>query len=141
MKRICLLAALAGLFFAAPVFAQSAVGNSGYYVLNVPIERIYSHRRGYVVEYRKNFMGTERICLPLEWFTRTAETQGPLRGQVVRIRQRSLPPYISVYYRGGRTDHVKLYIRELNHPSWGTVVNGVALDDSFNGVEEIRIIY
>jgi hypothetical protein len=141
MKKICLSAAFAGLLFAAPVFAQNAVVTSEFYVLNVSIEKIYSHQLGYIVEYRKNLMGTERVYLPLEWFTRTVETQNPLKGQLIKIRQQSLPPYLTIYYKGGKTDHIKLFVRDLNHPSWGTVVNGVTLNDNFNGVEEIRIIY
>jgi hypothetical protein len=141
MKRICLLATLSGLLFAAPVFAQNAVGNSEYYVINVYIEKIYSHQKGYIVEYRKNALGTERIYLPLEWFVRQAETETPRKGQIVKIRQPSLPPYIAVYYKDGKTDHVKLFVRDLNDQSWGNVANGIVLDDSFSNVDEIRIIY
>ncbi|MDR2097753.1 MAG: hypothetical protein LBP37_04455 [Spirochaetaceae bacterium] len=145
-ELICLLTALAGLLFTAPVFAQDApnagvVGNSEFYVLNVPLEKIYAHQRGYVTEYRKNLFGTERLYLPLEWFTRTAKTEGPLKGYIVKIRQGTLPPYLSIYYKNGKTDHVKLYVRDLNHPSWGTIANGVNLDENFNGIEDIKIVY
>jgi hypothetical protein len=141
MKRICLLVTLAGLLFAGPVFAQNVVGNSEYYVINVYIEKIYSHQLGYIVEYRKNLMGTERIYLPLEWFTKVVDAETSRKGRVVKIRQPSLPPYVAVYYKDGRTDHVKLFVRDFNHSSWGDLANGIVLDDSFSNVDEIRIIY
>ncbi|MDR2803499.1 MAG: hypothetical protein LBB22_04320, partial [Treponema sp.] len=111
MERV-LLTMLSGVFFVMPVFAQdtpSIVGNSEFYVLNVPIEKIYSHPKGYVTEYRKKVVGTERLYLPLEWFARTTGTEGPLKGQIIKIKQNSLQPYLSLYYKDGKVDHLKLY--------------------------------
>lgn len=148
MKRtgfICLLAvlALAG-GGALPAFAQedaSPVKNSGFYVLQVPVLKIYSHSKGYIAEYRKNFMGTEKVYLPLEWFTRNVDTKEPLKGEIVKLRDGRVMPYMSIYYKDGKTDHVRLYVQGYNHATWGNVSPGVNLDDNFNGVEEITIVH
>jgi hypothetical protein len=130
---------------AVSVSAQQAdagpVTNSEFYVVQVPILKIYSHSKGYIVEYRKNLMGTERLYLPLEWFTRTSETQAPLKGELVRLRDGGALPYLAIYYKGGKTDHVRLYVCGYNHGTWGNVPVGINLDDNFNGVEELTIVY
>ncbi|MDR1256323.1 MAG: hypothetical protein LBJ86_01070 [Spirochaetaceae bacterium] len=132
---------------AVSVTAQQAqadagpVTNSEFYVVQVSILKIYSYSKGYVVEYRKNLMGTEKLYLPLEWFTRTAGMQAPLKGEMVRLRDGSALPYLAIYYKGGKTDHVRLYVHGYDHRSWGNIPSGLNIDDNFNGVEEITIVY
>jgi hypothetical protein len=133
---------------AVSVSAQAEVNpvtSSGFYVIQVQILKVYSYSKGYVIEYRKNFMGTEKLYLPLEWFTRNADTdagkQTPLKGQLVRLRDGAAMPYLAIFYKDGKTDHVKLYVHGYNHRTWGNVPVGVNIDDNFSGVEEITIVY
>ena len=147
MKRIrgvCLIALATFGIQAGAVLAQNEPpgglsGKSPYGVITVPIEKIYSHSKGYVVEYRKNGMGTERLYLPLEWFTLRVNMETVRKGELYKIKNDNVLPYLSVYYRDGKTDHVKLYVRDNSHPTWGTILSGVNLDDQFNGVEEITV--
>jgi hypothetical protein len=133
---------------AVSVHAQAEanpVTGSGFYVIQVQILKIYSHSKGYVVEYRKNFMGTEKLYLPLEWFVRAtgadADKQTPLKGQLVRLRDGAAMPYLAIYYKDGKTDHVKLYVHGYNHRTWGNIPVGVNIDDNFSGVEDITVVY
>ncbi|MDR2445019.1 MAG: hypothetical protein LBD44_03685 [Spirochaetaceae bacterium] len=147
MKRIrsvCLIALVAfgvpvGAVLAQNGSANSPSGKSPYGVITVPIEKVYSHSKGYVIEYRKNGMGTERLYLPLEWFTLRVNMENPRKGELYKIRNGNVLPYLAVYYKDGKTDHVRLYVRDNSHPTWGTILNGVDLDDQFDGVEEITI--
>jgi hypothetical protein len=120
---------------------SNPVANSEFYVVQVQILKIYAHSKGYVIEYRKNFIGTERLYLPLEWFTRSPETQTPLKGDMVRLRDGRSMPYMSIYYKDGKTDHLRLYVQGYNHRTWGNVPVGANIDDNFNGVEEVTISY
>jgi hypothetical protein len=147
MKRnsvIFLLTLLAGGIFVSFSYAQESTGptnTSEFYVLQVPIQKIYSHAKGYIIEYRKNGMGMERLYLPLEWFTRKAVTEGPLKGEIVKLRQGNIMPYLAIYYKAGATDHVRLYVRDYRDNSWGNIPVGVNLDDNFNGVENLTVAY
>jgi hypothetical protein len=146
MKRIrvvFLLAMLTGGFFVSSAYAQAAgpVKTSGFYILQVPIQKIYSHVKGYVIEYRKNGMGMGRLYLPLEWFVRTADTEGPLKGEVAKLKPGNVLPYLVIYYKDGKTDHVRLYIRDYNDNSWGNVPVGANIDNNFAGVEDLTVVY
>ncbi|MDR3356351.1 MAG: hypothetical protein LBO04_04100 [Spirochaetaceae bacterium] len=143
MKRIVCLSVLitfglaAGAVFAQNGAAAGVSGKSPYGVITIPVDKIYSHSKGYVIEYRKNGMGTNRIYLPLDWFIEKVNMETPRKGELMKLKSGSVWPYISVYYRDGKTDHVRLYVREETHSTWGTILNGVDLDDEFGGVEEV----
>lgn len=147
MKRIigvCLVMFVTFGISAGVVLAQNGPaggpsGKSPFGVITLSIEKIYSHSKGYVVEYRKNSIGTERIYLPLEWFTGKVNMETTRKGELYKLKNGNVWPYVSVYYKDGKTDHVRLFVRDNSHQTWGTILNGVDLDDQFNGVEEITI--
>lgn len=144
IRRVCLIALITFGIPASIVFAQDgrAGGSSEespFGVITIPVEKIYYHSKGYVVEYRKNGMGTERIYLPLSWFRQNGNTETTRKGELIKIKNGNVWPYISVYYRDGKTDHVRLYVRDNAHQTRGAIPNSVNLDDKFDGVEEITI--
>jgi hypothetical protein len=67
--RVVLFLALAvfsqGDFLSAQTFAGK---ESDYYYFNYTIEKIYSHRMGYIVVYRMASNKLARVYVPLEWF-------------------------------------------------------------------------
>ncbi len=136
---VCLLFAL---LFVLPAIAQDAArptNQSGdkwseFYYLNLPIEKVYPHRLGYVVVYRKSGNELGRTYLPMEWF---ADSAG--KGELIKIHSGAVWPYLSVFYKSGKFDHLRLYVRSsFDHPSWGNLPQGASIDDNFK-VEDLKL--
>jgi hypothetical protein len=105
---------------------------SEYYYVNVSLEKVIPHKLGFIVVYRKGNFDFAESYLPVEWFGGTAS-----KGEVIRISGGSAWPYMSVFYKGGKVDHVRLYVRkELGHISWGALPSGKNVDDKFK-VEDL----
>ena len=141
MKRIIfLLIILAVLCQGVSLFAQENKNESKYkesefYYFNFPIEKIYSHRLGYVVLYRKGATQIARTFLPVEWFV---DAKG--KGEFIGLRGGNEWPSMSVYYKNGEFSHLKLRIR-LNraHSTWGFVPLNVNIDEHFQDIEEVKL--
>ncbi|MDR1929012.1 MAG: hypothetical protein LBQ44_00135 [Treponema sp.] len=120
------------------VSAQTKIpeGNeSELYCVNIPIEKVYNAKKGYVVVYRRgvNKLGTAYI--PYEWFR--SEIQKGILGQ---LGDGPTQPSLSVFYKEGKFYNVKLYVsKRASHPTWGNLSSAVNLDDRFEGVEELKI--
>ena len=137
MKKVLLLVVLVTLSQGVSLFAQSnkKYKESEYYYYNVPIEKIYTYRLGYVVIYRKGVNQMARTYIPAEWFT---EAGG--KGEVVALGSGKEWPSMTVYYKSGEFSHVRLMLRrERNHESWGVVPLNVNIDDYFKDVEDIKL--
>lgn len=141
MKRFLLVMSfcfLAGSL--APLFAQegSDEQKSEYYYVNVPIEKVYPYRRGYVVEYRKGSIGSRAyVYLPMEWFHTSAA-----KGEYIPTGTGTAWPYLAVYYKAGEFSHVRLYVRrDLRHETWGNLPLGTNLDQYFEDVSDIKLEY
>jgi hypothetical protein len=121
----------------APVFADkiSPENESEYYYVNVPIERIYPYRLGYVVEYRKGLIGRAQVYLPIEWFSASAG-----KGEYIGLASGTSWPYLAVYYKGGEFSHVRLYVRrDMSHETWGNIPQNVNIDSRFENITEIKL--
>jgi hypothetical protein len=132
MKKLFLV--LIAAFQIAPLFAQNvpADGRSDFFYYNVPIERVYPYRRGYVIMYRKGGTELATTYLPREWFDEAAG-----KGDLINLESGPKWPYLTVYYRGGVFSHVRLYVRrDRNHASWGNIPLGVNLDEQFDSIDE-----
>jgi hypothetical protein len=149
MKKIFWVSALCIAFISVmPVIAQeenSKIG-SPYYYVNVPIERVYPYKKGYIIDYQTGTTGTRtaRTYIPLEWFETgpRAETGEPPKGDVILMGAGTAWPYLTVYYKEGEFSHVRLYLRkERNHRSWGSLQRGVNLDEHFEDVTTIELAF
>jgi hypothetical protein len=138
MKKLIFALVILGAL-SAPLFAQkiSEGKESDYFYVNVPIEKIYSYKKGYVVQYRKGANQIAEVYLPMEWFSGTgAETKGELAYQGSGADW----PSMTVYYKSGEFSHVRLYVRrDQRHASWGFLPQGTNLDDRFENVEDLRL--
>jgi hypothetical protein len=138
MKKIYLLSVFGILFMGfMPVSAQQiSEGNeSEYYYVNVPLERIYPSRKGYVVAYRKGVNQIARAYLPEEWFTDSAG-----KGEIITLGPGNSWPYLTVYYKDGEFSHVRLYVRrERSHETWGSVPSNVNIDEHFENVDDLKL--
>ena len=138
MKKLMLLVVLAALSQGITLFAQqsgSKFKESEYYYVNIPIEKIYSYRMGYVVIYRKGVNQMARTFIPDEWFYDTAGI-----GELVALGPGKEWPSMTVYYKNGEFSHVRLTLRRnKSHETWGVVPLNVNLDEYFKGVEEVKL--
>jgi len=113
-----------------------AENSSAYYYVNVHIEKVYPHQLGYMIAYRKSGAELGQAYLPGTWFTKSAG-----KGELIRLEGGAQWPYLSVYYKDGKVDHVRLFVRaEFSHQSWGHIPSTANIDDRFN-VEELKLVF
>jgi len=139
-----LSAAFAVALSALPLFAQEPAkaeaveikpeNKSAYYYVNVPIEKVYPHRLGYLISYRKGPAGLAQAYLPIKWFEKAGD-----KGELIRLEGGTQWPYLSVFYKDGKVSHVRLYVRrEFGHQSWGSLPSTAKIDDRFD-IEELKL--
>jgi len=122
-----------------PVFAQNQRDerDSDYYYVNITLEKIFPHRKGYIVQYRKGMLQYGRAYLPAEWFL-----EANSKGEIITLPAGQAWPSLTVYYKDGVFSHVRLYIhRWASHESWGTIPQNVDLSGKFDDIESIKIEY
>jgi len=122
-----------------PVFAQNQKDerDSGYYYVNITLEKIFPYRKGYIVQYRKGMYQYGRAYLPAEWFT-----DADSKGEVIPLPPGQAWPSLTVYYHNGVFSHVRLYVHRLaSHASWGNIPQNINLDDKFDQIENVIIQY
>ncbi|MDR2313390.1 MAG: hypothetical protein LBE02_02525 [Spirochaetaceae bacterium] len=139
MKTLALLFFTGFLALSAlPLAAQQDWGpanTSELYYINVPIEKVYSYRKGYVVVYRKGLNSLGRAYIPFEWFRPAVA-----KAELIQIGDGKTWPCMSIFYKEGAFYAVRLYIsRRSSHQSWGSIPSTVNLDEYFEGVEAIDI--
>jgi hypothetical protein len=132
------------LFLALAVFSQgdflsaqttSIWEESDYYYLNYTIEKIYTHRLGFIVLYRKASNKLVHTYIPLEWFN----TIGG-KGEIVYLGSGKEWPSMIVYYKNGEFSHVRLRLRKYGlHETWDVVPFNVNIDDFFKDIEEVKM--
>jgi len=123
-----------------PVFAQNEGRpnsmddkDSEYYYVNVTLEKIFPYSKGYVVQYRKNFGQYGRIYLPANWFT-----DADSKGEILTLPAGKAWPSLTIYYRNGAFSHVRLYVhRWASHQTWGSIPQGINIDDQFENIENV----
>jgi len=110
---------------------------SEFYFFNYTIEKIYTHRLGYIVVYRRASNRLERVYLPLEWFN----TIGG-KGEIVYLGSGKEWPSMIVYHKNGEFSHVRLRLRKYGlHETWSVVPFNVSIDDYFKDIEEVKLVY
>ena len=136
MKKT-LLAVIFGLVLSVGpfLFAQNTARESDMYYVSTPVEKIYSHRDGYVVTYRKGVNQMARLYIPMDWFT---DPTG--KADLVALGPGGGWPYLAIYYNKGEFSHIRLYVRRnKSHETWGVVPLNVDISEYFEGVEEIKL--
>ncbi len=109
-----------------------AADESGYFFKSIPITKVYSHRDGYRIIYRRSNMQLAELYLPDNWF-QFEEGQG-MRGkaEIVMADDPSYP-YMSIFWKDGAFDHIRVYLREnKNDFTWGNLDNPENYTDKFN---------
>ena len=134
------------VFNAQPAVAQQAGGNSmedrwgpantsELYYINVPIEKVYPYRLGYLVLFRKGNNALGRAYIPYAWFKFTDR-----RADLVQLGDGPSWPCMSVFYKEGAFYGVRLYVsKRQSHITWGIIPSNVNIDDRFQNVEGIDL--
>jgi hypothetical protein len=136
---VCIFFALLCVLPAVAQDSQAAAAKTGekwssFYYINVPIEKVYPHRLGYVVAYRKSGNELARAYLPVGWFTESAG-----KGELIKMGSGTDWPYLTVYFKEGKFSHVRMHVkRNYDHASWGNLSQGTSIDERFN-VEELKL--
>ena len=108
---------------------------SELYYINVPIEKVYAYRLGYVVLFRKGNNALGRAYIPYEWFKFSVR-----KADLVQLGDGPTWPSMSVFYKEGAFYAVRLYVSKRNsHITWGMVPSNVNMDDRFQNVEGIDL--
>jgi hypothetical protein len=137
MRKLFFAVALCVVFQITPLFAQrfSQGKESEFFYVNVPIEKVYPYRKGYVIQYRKGVNQMARTYLPIEWFEDAGD-----KGDLIYLSSGNSWPYLTVYYKNGEFSHVRLYLRrDRAHASWGNITLGVNIDDRFENVDDLKL--
>jgi hypothetical protein len=122
------------------IFAQDnnqQRGESEYYYFNFPIEKIYTHRLGYLVVYRRVSNGTASTYIPVDWFR---DISG--KGEIIYLGSGPEWPSMIVYYKNGEFSHVRLRLRrDRLHETWGMIPFAVSanMDERFQDIEEVKL--
>jgi hypothetical protein len=123
---------------AFPISAQQNIpkeSQSELYCINLPIEKIFPSRKGYVVIYRRGVNKVGTLYIPHDWFR-----VNNLKGQLNILGDGPTQPSMSIFYKEGAFHSVKLYLaKRSTHPSWGSLPSNVYVDDRFEGVEELKV--
>jgi len=139
MRKIVPVIVLSTVVLCGSLFAQHQNAHvfqeSEFHYHSVHIERIYAHRLGFIVTYRRGTHGMARAFIPEYWFS---DAGG--RGELIRIGAGSAWPTMTVFSRDGEFSHVRLRVRRnRSHETWGVVPFTANIDDLFQGIEEIRL--
>ncbi|MDC7224409.1 MAG: hypothetical protein PQJ60_11765 [Spirochaetales bacterium] len=144
MKKAIIIISLLGLIIPF-LTAQDAVDTwkgtdkeSEYYSVNLMIYRISPHPDGYRVEYYQPNGDLFAVYLPLNWFEQG--NTGP--GQIV-WGEGPQYPYMSLYYKDGKIDHMRLYVIDNEyHTSWGTMDRSKDYSEQFGiAFEDLKLEY
>ncbi|MDR1507294.1 MAG: hypothetical protein LBI67_09365 [Treponema sp.] len=123
-----------------PMAAQqkiAAENESELYCTNIPIQKVYPYKKGYVVIYRSGANHTGTAYIPFEWFRGDVA-----KAELVRIGYGKTWPCMSVFYKEGAFHSVRLYVSRYNaHETWGSIPSNVNIDDRFEGIEALEIHY
>lgn len=114
-----------------PVLAEE----SEYYYKNVQILKIFPHRLGYYVIYRRVGLKTGELYIPHEWFARTDQRA------VLNRTDSNINPYLTIMTKAGEFDHIRLVVaKDINHPTWGMISPGTDITEKFK-IEKLTVEY
>jgi hypothetical protein len=135
MKKIIIV--LIFLAVVSPVFAQNIADSETLYYINVPVEKVFPSREGYVVRYRSASSMIATVGIPNDWFTDAAGS-----AELVRLPTASDWPTMTIFYKGGKFSHVRLYVHPAkSHLTWGNIPQGIDVSRFFTDKESFKIEY
>ena len=126
MKRFGIAVLLLALA-ASLSFAETSV----FYPVRVDVVKVLAHADGYRVIYRHGANSLADVYLPSTWFVPGG------KAELVRADDPSYP-YMTVFYKEGKFDHLRLYVQaNSKDPTWGVMSPGDGVG-KFN-VEDLKL--
>jgi len=127
MKKAVLLLVAFMLVFSVVAVMPAAAEESDMYYVNVQILKIFPLHEGYYVIYRRAGLKAGEAYIPQTWLDRRDQRA------VLNLTEQNITPYLSVIYKGGEFDHVTIVAaKNLQHPTWGNMVERDDQPDKFN---------
>jgi hypothetical protein len=135
-KQFIALFVILSLMLVLPVFAQNNDESDMYYI-NIPVERIFSTKDGFIIQYRQasSLIGT--IGIPHVWFSAAGG-----KAEMIRLPRGRNWPSMSVFYKNGEFSHVRLYVHHnRGHQTWSTVPQAADVSRYFEDTENFNIVF
>lgn len=126
MKKTILLILAFMVLFSFFAAIPAAAEESDMYYVNAQILKIFPHREGYYVIYRRAGLKTGEAFIPKAWLDRRDQRA------VFNLVDGKINPYLSFMMKDGKFDHVRIMAsRDLKHPTWGVMNQGTEINDRF----------
>lgn len=127
MKKTAKILISLVLIFSFCALIPAVAEESDLYYVNVPILKVFPHKLGYYVIYRKGNLQAGEAFVPLKWFDRS-----DLRA-IMHKSTDDINPYFSYITKNGEFDHIRLHVpQNIKHPAWGVLQSGSTYDEKFN---------
>jgi hypothetical protein len=108
MKRATIIVVLIAILACAV-----AADSSAFYPVRIDVVKVYSHAEGFLVLYRKGSSDVASVYIPARWFVSGG------KAELVRGQDSSFP-YMTVFYKNGQFDHLRLYVlADQTDLTWG----------------------
>jgi hypothetical protein len=92
-----------------------AAADSAFYPVRVDVVKVFSHGDGFKVMYRKGTADVGVVYIPARWFVPGG------KAEIVRANDSSFP-YMTVFYKDGKFDHLRLYVlADQKDLTWGVL--------------------
>ena len=145
MKKFILLIMILGCFTAiSPVFSQtgSDKNRSEFSCVNIPVEKVFTYKEGYVILYRQGFNKIGTLYLPNRWFMTSYDDDGAFiraKAQISNLPAGREWPTLSIFYKEGEFSHARLYVhRSKAHRTWG-VYPVDNIDHKFQDIDDLVV--
>ena len=127
MKKVTKILISLFLILSFCAILPAAAEETDLYYVNVPILKIFPHKLGYYVIYRRSNLKTGEAYIPLKWFDHK-----DLRAVLNRTTD-DITPYFSYLTKNGEFDHIRLNLpKNIQHPVWGVLQSGAKFDKKFD---------
>lgn len=126
MKKSLLLILAFILVFGCFAALPAAADESELYYINVQILRIFPHKLGYYIIYRRAGLKTGEVFIPHEWFDRRDSRA------ILSLVGGDVNPYLTFVLRNGEFDHIRICaMKDLRHGTWGMISENAIEADRF----------
>lgn len=135
MKKITLLLISFCLFFSICTIVPLTSEESDMYYVNVQILKIFPHKLGYYVIYRRAGLKTGEVYIPKEWFDRRDQRA------ILNLTDANIDPYLTIVSKKGEFNYIQVVAhKNVRHPTWGVLSPGADVAEKFK-VEKLALEY
>ena len=135
LKTMFALGCLFGLFLVQTAAVHAEIQMSDTFIKTVYVERVFTHRLGYMIQYNVSNFRIAEAFIPHTWFTPAGQAE------IVFVNSRSVP-YMEVVYRSGEFSHLRLFVHSSpGHPSWVSLQDSEEITRRFRETTTFNVRY